>query len=272
MEPVTRAPELTLDHVGALAHDLATAAQRWERLGFTLSPVSRQRGAVPGEEGVHPWATANRCAVFRRGYLELIGVVDAGGFNPWQRFLERFEGLHLLALRCADAGEAYEALKDRAPFLAPPVERERKLTYRGEERTMRFRNVFSRDDACPEARYIVIEHQTPELLWQPELMRHENGAAGLVGATLVTDDPAVRKRSEALGGIVDIEHPDDFVHRHGWRPQAPALAGITVAFDDVEAAVRTMQARGVDVRRHAGETWLPPVETNGFVMRLVQHD
>lgn len=268
---MTLAADLALDHVGAIGRDLDATAQRWERMGFTLSPLSRQRGAVPDREGMHPWATANRCAVFEQGYLELIGIVDPAAFNPWQRFLARFEGLHLLAFRCDDATRAYEALKHRAPFLAPPVERERKLTYRGEERTMRFRNIFSRDDACPEARYIVIEHQTPELLWQPELMGHENGARGLVAASMVAADPGVRQRLDALGGTVRVESPQAFAQRYGWQPPMPALAAITVAFDDLDRAVRLMQDRGIEVRRQADEVWLPPTATNGFVLRLVQH-
>lgn len=265
------AAEISLDHVGAIARDLTLAAARWERLGFTLSPVSRQRGTVPGETGMHPWATANRCAIFQRGYLELIGVVDPAAFNPWTRFVERFEGLHLLAFRCGEADAAYARLKDKAAFLVPPVERERKLVYRGEERTMRFRNIFSRDSECPEGRYIVIEHQTPELLWQPELMAHENGALGLQAATLVADDEAVRARIAALDNLVAVERPGDFARRYGWAPAAPSLAAITVSFLDLDKTLSLLGARGIDLCRSGGEVWLPPPVTNGFVMRLVQH-
>lgn len=263
--------ELALDHVGAIGRDLAAAARRWERLGFTLSPLSRQRGAVPGQPGMHPWATANRCAVFERGYLELIGIVDPAAHNPWQRFIDRFEGLHLLALRCDEATAAYARLSHRATFLAPPVERERKLTYRGEERTMRFRNIFSRDDECPEARYIVIEHQTPELLWQPELLTHENGARALEAAVLVADDDRVRQRVAALGDVVSVLGTADFEGRYGWRPSTPSLAAITVSFADLGRTLGLLEARGIALRRAGDEIWLPPAETNGFVMRLVQH-
>jgi len=47
--------DLALDHIGVIGHDLTSAAARWERLGFTLAPLSRQRGAVPGHAGVQPW-------------------------------------------------------------------------------------------------------------------------------------------------------------------------------------------------------------------------
>ncbi len=262
---------LTLDHVGAIARDLDAAARQWERLGFTLAPQSRQRGAVPGEKSMQPWATANRCAIFERGYLELIGTVDPTAFNPWTRFVDRFEGLHLVALRCMNADATYERLRESAPFLDPPVARERKLTYRGEERTMRFRNIFSRDKECPEARYIVIEHQTPELLWQPELTRHENGALGLVEAWIVADDPAVAHRTDALDRAVQTVGKRAFVERFGWSPPAPCLAAITVAFADLAAAMRLIEQRGMTLGRQDDDIWVLPQDCNGFVMRMCAH-
>jgi hypothetical protein len=263
---------LTLDHVGAVVGDLDQAARQWQRLGFTLAPQSRQRGAVPGQSGMQSWATANRCAIFERGYLELIGTVDPSAYNPWQRFVERFEGLHLVALRCVNADQAFGRLHAAAPFLDPPVARERKLTYRGEERTMRFRNIFSRDAECPEARYIVIEHQTPELLWQPELMQHENGARGLEEAWIVTDDAAVVRRAEVLDDVVKTIGTRAFAERFGWTPPAPRLAAITVAFADLARAIGLLEQRGIQISRRCDDIWIGPQECCGFIMRLTQHD
>jgi len=262
---------LTLDHVGAIVADLAAGAARWERLGFTLSPLSRQRGAVPGAAGMQPWASANRCAVFSRGYLELIGLVDPAAYNPWAKFLGRFEGLHLLALRCADADAAYAALGAGAPFLDPPVQRERRLLVDGEEKAMRFRNIFSRDAACPEGRYIVIEHQTPEYLWQQGLMRHENGAVALEEAMVVADDPGVAERLTALGGIPTLYSSAGFRQRFGWAPQAPAFAGVTVSFSELDTAAQMMETRGVKLHEGRGDLWVAPEHSNGFVLRMIQH-
>src|SRR4051812_47679774 len=108
---------LDLDHCGCIVNDLAAAAARWERLGFALTPVSRQRGAVPGKEGFHSWATANRCAILQSTYLELIGVVDPLAHNPWAGFIAKNEGLHILALRCEDAEFAHAELSERTDAL-----------------------------------------------------------------------------------------------------------------------------------------------------------
>ena len=75
-----------LDHTGQMRADLDAGAAALERLGFLLSPETPQQGAVPGEDGMRPWATANRCALFHReGYLELIGIRAPDRFNPWTR-------------------------------------------------------------------------------------------------------------------------------------------------------------------------------------------
>ena len=108
---------------------------------------------------------------------------------------------------------------------------------------MRFRNIFSRDADCPEARYIVIEHQTPELLWQPELMQHENGAYGLEEAWLVADDAGVAQRAQALDAVVKVVPPVDFAQRFGWSPPAPCLACITISFLDLAQATRLLTER-----------------------------
>src|SRR5260221_5245 len=76
---------------------------------------------------------------------------------------------------------------DGSRSLRPPVQRQRALP---DGRVMRFRNIVSRDAAVPEARLIVIEHQTPELLWQPDLMTHPNGALRLAETVICAADPA----------------------------------------------------------------------------------
>jgi catechol 2,3-dioxygenase-like lactoylglutathione lyase family enzyme len=295
-------PRTGLDHVGAIALDLDAAARRWERLGFRLSPVSRQRGRLPGRDEAGAWGTANRCAIFGQGYLELIGVVDAAGFNPWTRFLERFEGLHLLALRVPSADDAWAAYTRVASFAArfdAPVQRARALDVDGVERTMGFRNIFSRDAACPEGRYIVIEHQTPDYLWQPRYLSHPNGALALDVVYLCCaeepDDPAApgqtpmgriaaltgsagrpaapgwRRFDAPSGGHIECGTPAAFEARWGLpAPAQPSLAGVAVRFADRVHAARCMAQNGVAVVRR-GDAWhVAPDATGGFLINLVQ--
>ena len=265
-------PVLALDHLGCIAGDFDAAAAAWERLGFRLCPRSPQRGAVPGQEGMHPWATSNRCALFRRGYLELIGITCPGAFNPWASFMARGPGLHILALRCDGADAAYAALAADAPFLQPPVQREREVDVDGVPRVMRFRNIFSRDAHCPEARYIIIEHQTPGYLWQPRYLDHDNGAVALLSATFVADDPQpIVRHLDALGRPEGVQAVDTatFATRHGWRPsRLPGLHALTVGVLDLGRALALLEARGVPFTRDGAMAWIDPAHAGGFSMGL----
>ena len=80
-------------------------------------------GKVPGESEMAPWASSNHCAMFKHGYLELIGITNPENFNPWSRFLDRFEGPHITALRCENGEEAYKALSGRIDHFDPPLQR-----------------------------------------------------------------------------------------------------------------------------------------------------
>jgi hypothetical protein len=151
-------------------------------------------------------------------------------------------------LRCGEADVAYAQLHPRRPS-STRRSRERKLAYRGEERTMRFRNIFSRDAECPEGRYIVIEHQTPELLWQEDLMRHENGAVALAEVIVVGEDARLAARLVALDAVPRLMASADFAARFDWRRRCRALR-VAIAFADLDRALRLLADRGIVARRN----------------------
>ncbi|HYF06453.1 MAG TPA: VOC family protein, partial [Acetobacteraceae bacterium] len=94
---------ISLDHVGVAAPELGPLTETYERLGFTLSPIAQQSGRRRPDMPVEQFGTGNRCAFFRHGYLELIAILDPAKFaNTLDRFLERYAGMHILALGIAD--------------------------------------------------------------------------------------------------------------------------------------------------------------------------
>jgi len=283
---------LRLDHTGTMVRDLAAGAERWRRLGFTLAPKSPQMGFVRPGGPMEPWATANHCAMFRQGYLELIGIHKPEAFNPWAKFMDRFEGTHICAFRCDDADAAYAVLKDRAPGLDPPVQRRRDAPFGEGTREFRFRNIFSRDDKFPEGRFIVIEHQTPEVIWQEALMEHANGAVALTEVMFCADDMAATAgRLAGILGSAPVPAGTGTLHftmPEGARvtvhdaaafrtrfpgaepPPRPCMAGVTVAFADVEAAARLMSGNGVAVRPGPAGSWIGAEDDNGAVMAMAK--
>lgn len=258
--------DLSLDHVGAIVRNLDAGAERWRRLGFRLSARSQQMGFDRTTGRTEPWATSNHCAAFHRGYLELIGITQPGLPNPWQHFIDRFEGVHITALRCSDADAAFAEIAARCDGLQPPVDRRRQAPFRDGTREMRFRNIFSRDDAFPEGRFIVIEHQTPELIWQEQLMEHPNGAVALEDVQFFAHDSTatVRRISDLTGvepravpdgalrfqlatGAIEVLSPPAFAERFDGAPApaSPSVAACTIAVRQLDAARRMIETAGV---------------------------
>ena len=260
-----------LDHTGQMRADLDAGAAAWQRLGFRLSPETPQQGAAPGASGMQPWATANRCALFECGYLELIGIRAPGRFNPWAQFMARHEGIHIAAFRCRSADAAWPGMA--AQGFAPPVQRARS-TPAGE---MRFRNIFSEDARWPEGRIIVIEHQTPEVLWRPELLAHPNGARALRQCLFASDRPdELAARLAGFGadpaGYAVLSAPGFAGMFPGESaPKPPSMAGQVVAFADPDRAVRLMEGNGVPVKRDSlGRAFVGRAHNNGAVMVLIE--
>jgi catechol 2,3-dioxygenase-like lactoylglutathione lyase family enzyme len=284
--------DFSLDHVGFMVRNLDAAAARWERLGFLLSRRSRQMGKIPGKSDMAPWASSNQCVMFERGYLELIGITNPEEFNPWSRFLNRFEGPHITALRCENGEKAYEALSRRIEHFDPPLQRLRKAPFGEGEREFRFRNIFSQDDHFPEGRYIIIEHQTPEVIWQDELMIQPNGAVELAELVFCADvheglldrlscisgEEALETEAGGFielsgGGSLSVLSEEAFRSRYEGAPAPirPAVAATVIRVKNMGVLESLLIANGVKpVFRSPLSLWLSPEDGNGAVIEFIE--
>lgn len=278
-----------LDHVGVMASSLDVLSAAYQRLGFALTPVSQHWGGRPGEPAVR-WGTGNRCAMLRRGYLELIAVIDPSlNQNFLPRFLSRFEGMHILAFGCPDAGAALADLQ-RAGFgiegvsplarpLPPPLEGQ----------TVKFRLLRFGPEEMPEGRVIAIQHETPELMRRTGPLDHPNGAVGLEGATVAVADlaEAVRRYSRFLGppratgpgqatfalraGAFSLATPAALAARLPGVaiPSLPFPAEVAVGVSDLSRTRRALAGLGAEVLEQEGGLLVPAGLAGGVWCRFV---
>src|SRR3954463_14735337 len=116
-------PQVRLDHVGVAIRDLERGRAAYERLGFRLTPRSIHRGSPAPGAPVIPFGSGNHCAMFRDGYLEIVGLTDPAIFSNIRPLVARYEGAHIVAFGVDSADETYRNLSARGI----PIERARDL-------------------------------------------------------------------------------------------------------------------------------------------------
>jgi len=190
---------VALDHVGIAGRDLAPMAAAYERLGFTLSPIAQQSGRRRPDLPPEPFGSGNRCAFLRHGYVELIAILDPALYdNGLNAFLDRYPGMHILALAMEDAEANLARLRAAGLDIPGIAWLERPVEPGGP--IARFARLPFPD--APEGRIQLIRHLTPELVWQEKWMNHANRAVALEEAILCAAAPAeTAARLSRLAGL-----------------------------------------------------------------------
>ena len=227
---------LNVDHVSHFVPDMDAAGAALERLGFTLTPFSRQSHRVEHGGPVVPAGTANRCIMLERGYLEfLTPTADTPLAGQLRTAMARYIGIHVIAFGTSDAARDHARAKEQGFAPLTPVALERPISTETGEGVARFTVVRVPPEAMPEGRIQFCEHRTPELLWQLRWVAHPNRVSGLASVFLcVTDASEAAWRYGRYMGLV----PEPFIG--GWRLQT---ARGTVMFFDRPSLARVF---GVD--------------------------
>lgn len=199
-----------IDHPVVTIRDLAKARAQFEKLGFAPNPV-----------GFHPWGTTLSLLMFKENFIELISVNDSSKFGTNAvgdfcygrnvgKFLDRVEGLGLVALHSKDGKADHQMLVDRG------------LTSQGQ---IDFRRDMKKPDGTPDvaivslglflnekerdvSNFICHQHR-PELIWVPGWMNHPNGVNAVTAVTYIASRPLdLAERYDAFYGKENVSKSD----------------------------------------------------------------
>ena len=248
-----------LDHVGVVGRDVAVLAAEFERIGFCLTPLARHAGG----------RTGNRNAMLQRGYIELLSVIDGGSSATLDRFLARYAGIHILALAIDDEAGALARLH-RSGFAQAALSHTDRAVDDADPTGPRARFALLATPDPPEGRVHLIRHLTPEALWQDRFLHHPNHATALEEVVLAVAEPATTAAllsrlagrplvPDAVGGYaLDLPRGRVRMLPAGSLgavfpgvavPAVPWIAGIALATDDANAALRRwLEDRAVPFR------------------------
>lgn len=196
----------TLDHVGYVAHSLPALREQMLRLGFAPTEP-RDLLAVDAATGAtRPLGQRSCHAVLQRGYIELTAVDMPAPTHHLATWLARGAGLHILALG-SDVIEAEQA-RCAATGLAvtPPAHASRRIEYGERHGEARFEWFMFAPHETPEGLVCYAHNLTPELVFQPSVQRHPNGALALTEVVVrCADLPSTGARWQRLLGVAPRE-------------------------------------------------------------------
>lgn len=279
--------DLVLDHVGIAVRDLGAARETFTRLGFAPTSLSIHSAPLTAGTAPVPTGSGNHCVMLRDGYVELIGLTDASKSSTTRALLERYEGAHILALGSGDVSATRERIAGSGLPIAQPVVLERDAAWGPgghETRRASFANAHLGREVFPEARAFVIEHRTPDVVWQRHQLDHPNGAVALTETWIMAERPSeAADRYARLAGI-SSQHigQDEWVvplsrgrlrilsprsaPRHtgeDWSGPHAAMAGIVIAVTAMEAAEALLRTNGIPFRKVDAGIRVSPAAAHG---------
>jgi hypothetical protein len=176
--------EIFLDHVGHFVRDEAAAELALRRAGFAPTPVSVQ--VAPDGS---PTGTGNICAMFARGYVEvLFNTADTALGREFAAALARHSGVQLAAFAVADAAALHRRLGEAGFRTRPLASFSRPVGTADGTATARFTVARVEPGEMAEGRIQALTHHTEAAVWQPRWLAHPNGATALASVVIAVAD------------------------------------------------------------------------------------
>lgn len=187
-------PIREIDHLLTYVKNLDAAADLFQRMGFTLSPISR----------IDTMGIANRLVLMQpatpgcANFIELMAAEDRARLPAaMAETLSGAEGIKSMVLAAEDAGVAHDAIRAQGFDAAPPVHVRREWIIAPDE------SVFPEFDVVlPVAAPLVFnccQYHNVSLYLRPDWMAHRNGARGMRAVIARASDAAAVARQ--YGGL-----------------------------------------------------------------------
>jgi hypothetical protein len=277
--------------------DLGAAAERYEALGFTVTPRAQ-----------HDWGTANQLVQFaHKSFLEVLTVADPalipahgarqfsfGAFN--RDYLAAREGFAMLVFDSADAAADRDEFADKGLADLEPFYFQRHATLPGGEVVkVAFSLAFVPPAMAPGAAVFTCQQHAPQHFWKPDYQRHANGAEEIVEVVMVADDPlalepywegvqgktAVKVTEEGglivetARGAVLVLTPALYLEHYGEPPRpdapdGPHFAAVRIGVRDLGTTQALLAERGVATRWARAGLAVPSDSLHGTTLAFAQ--
>lgn len=222
--------EKPIDHIVVAVHDLNRASDRFEAVGFNLTPRAYHSDRM---------GTSNRLAQFTgMNFIELLEVdrpdgVDSHAFDAEpprfsfgahnRDFLRCRTGMSMMVLQSGNARADLARFDALGLSTYAPFDFERRAVLPdGSEATVAFTLGFVTSPLLPGMAFFVCQQHSPEHFWKPDFQTHGNGAQSIAAVYVSAAEPE--------------RHVDFFLKLTGGS-STQADGGQRIAFGDQEVLV-----------------------------------
>jgi catechol 2,3-dioxygenase-like lactoylglutathione lyase family enzyme len=277
-------PVKGLDHVVVMVDGIDAAEAAYTRLGFQVQP-----------RGFHKkLGTANHLMIFDTDYFEILGIVEDTEFNAERReWLKAGGGLANVALATDGADLAFEAFKAAGLNPDEPLSFDRAVEIDGKTEQAKFRTVRVPKTNMPVVGFFVCDHLTPQFVYRPEWAKHPNGARGILGVTVVAEQPtkwapelekyfgegSTKREGEGLVANTGTQ-PIHYLSRKDYMARYPGVtpvrpgdhpALLSVRVENLAACEALLQKNGVKLLKpDSGRLIVPPSEAAHLTLEFAE--
>ena len=263
----------SLDHVGYVAASMPALRATMRRLGFAPTEPTLLMRANPHTGELESLQQESCHAVFGRSYIELSAVLTADPAHHLAAYRARGDGLHILALGAADVAAAHARCVERGVPVTAPARAARRIDYGSLHGEARFEWFMVLPDSAPEGLICWVRNLTPQLVFQPEISRHPNGALDVVEVQIeALDAEAAASRYAGWLGSAPTRTDDGLLFeleggslrlRAGPRDR---YAGLVIRVQDLAACERLLRAANLPIDVQPGRLTVPESVAGGAVM------
>lgn len=275
----------SVNHVGMVVRDLAAAVDRYQAMGFLLTPFSAHAGAWKPGEKVTPLGSGNRCVMFGSSYLEILANVDPAAPSPrLAGYLRHHQGAHIICFGSSHLESVDARVRALGVETSGVIPLQREVETVEGVRMARFQRIQFAPNHSPEGYIQAARHLTPEYLHQPRYIEHPNGCQALSDVYLVVDDVvAYTSRYElytglaaaAEGGIARFAFPRggrvtivqqrqaSAILPETLYPPIPGIAAVAFHCPDLIRQRARLRAAGIHVAEAEGRLIVPAELAHG---------
>jgi hypothetical protein len=180
---------ISLDHVGVVGHSIDVIRRNWLEAGFFVTEPEELM-ALESSSGKRVSLGQHSChVILEQGYIELTAVDRPSPSHHLWPWIKPTDSLGIIALGAADIESVHRRLLAANVPLGAPVQASRPIHYGARRGDALFTWFALGAASTPEALVCFVRNERPELIYQPEVQTHPNGAQALAGVILVADMP-----------------------------------------------------------------------------------